>query len=1246
MKKILITTTLIMAALMMNLPIVLGSFHWLNPPSSVRAMQLGKDGDLTINAPNTIVNKYGRLLEDAPTGSTSIKVETPPGPHGLNPASLTTGDLLLLIQVGGALIDSTDTISYGSVIDYRNAGRHEFVTVSSVTGNVVNLATTCGGLKFSYTAAGKVQVIKVPQYTSLTINQGGSLTAPPWDGVIGGIVVVDVSTTTVINGEINVTGLGLRGGGLSTTSDGTLFRSDYRSTNVEFGGEKGESIAGFGAEYDALFSGRYARGAAANGGGGGDSHNAAGGGGANGQNGKVWTGQGVMDGSVLGAAAWALDPGYIANGNALTDSSGGGRGGYSIGIVNADALTQPPGDPVWDKDYRREVGGLGGRPVPQDTAERLFFGGGGGAGAQNNDSGGAGGNAGGIIYLKSVMVNGGGALRANGANGQDSRNEHRDSGGGAGAGGTIVVFSKNLTGISAQANGGVGGTHQQPQGIYRNESHGPGGGGGGGYIAYMGGAINAEALGGGNGVSNSLSVTEFPSNGATRGATGAISTVIPTIPICTPNTDISVTKTNNVTVLTPGQTTTYVITVRNNGPGDLTDVDVNDIPPPALNNITWTCKATTGSSCLAASGTGAIHTKVWLLSGGIATFELTGIVDLAATGRVVNTVTATLPPGVNDPTPGDNTATDDDPIVRSADLSIVKTASQNPIPAGGTLVYSLAVQNKGPEPAAAVTVTDPLAAGLTLISATSSKGSCTGTQTVTCNLGAMGVTAPDNQATITITVKVSETYTPGPLSNTATVTSTTPDSNPGDNSSTVVVTVKPPGNPQFSTANINANISSPDACFGAGKVITYDVRLTNRGNGDQPDNPGPEFTASFPGQITGLPGTCVTSAGSCTVSSTGVELNAVIPAGQTVSVSFQARVRQTANVGDRLCTDFKVNYDANSDQINESSATATRCITTNCAPTPCPGPGCPDIGPGTPLPAAPGVVGSDQRPGSILIFPYYTSDPINSVTQNTRINITNVDVNANAYVHLFFIDGSTCTTADSFVCLTPNQTTSFLLSDLDPGVSGYLIAVAVDSNGCPTQFNGLIGDEYVKLASGHRANLPAESVVGISAPVCSPGDTSATIQLDGVQYSMLGRTLAADNLQSPIDGNSTLLILDRIGGDLGAGTSSLGSLFGLVFNDTEIGYSFSFSNSGCQLRTELNGSFPRSVPRYTEIIPAGRTGWMKFSVIGGPTAGGGLVGSLINFNADPTGFNGGRNLHKLTLSPTSLTLPIFTPSCQ
>src|SRR5262249_2429465 len=73
----------------------------------------------------------------------------------------------------------------------------------------------------------------------------------------------------------------------------------------------------------------------------------------------------------------------------------------------------------------------------------------------------------------------------------------------------------------------------------------------------------------------------------------------------------------------------------------------------------------------------------------------------------------------------------------SANLSIVKTASPNPATVGATLTYRMIVTNVGPSPASNVTLSDPLPAGLTFVSAVSTQGTCSGSPTVTCNLGGL-----------------------------------------------------------------------------------------------------------------------------------------------------------------------------------------------------------------------------------------------------------------------------------------------------------------------------------------------------------------------------------------------------------------------------------------------------------------------------------------------------------------------------
>ncbi|MBL8187961.1 MAG: hypothetical protein JNK38_08140 [Acidobacteria bacterium] len=293
---------------------------------------------------------------------------------------------------------------------------------------------------------------------------------------------------------------------------------------------------------------------------------------------------------------------------------------------------------------------------------------------------------------------------------------------------------------------------------------------------------------------------------------------------------------------------------------------------------------------------------------------------------------------------------------------------------------------------------------------------------------------------------------------------------------------------------------------------------------------------------------------------------------------------------------------------------------------------------------------SDQKAGSLLFYNIYTSGPTSGNTQNTRINITNTSVTSAAFVHLYFVSAG-CSIADSYICLTANQTASFLTSDLDPGTTGHIVAVAVDGvAGAPAVHNWLIGDEYVKFTTGHSANLGAIAFSKLTnANVLSTDGSLAAIFFDGAllagSYNRVARTVADDNIGSRADGNDTLIILNRVGGNLGIGANSLGTLFGLFYDDAENVLSFSVTG-GCQLMSSISNNFPRITPRFETFIPAGRTGWVKFfsqSDIG-------ILGAAINFNANAASsagaFNSGHNLHHLTLTAAAnYVVPVFPPSC-
>jgi uncharacterized repeat protein (TIGR01451 family) len=124
------------------------------------------------------------------------------------------------------------------------------------------------------------------------------------------------------------------------------------------------------------------------------------------------------------------------------------------------------------------------------------------------------------------------------------------------------------------------------------------------------------------------------------------------------NANLGVTKTDGLTTVTRGQAIQYTIVASNAGPSGVIGASVADTVPAQLTGVTWTCLASTGSSC-PASGTGSIAATVNLANLGTATFTVNATVSATAVGTIANTVTIS---GSNDPLPGNNSWTDSDTI--------------------------------------------------------------------------------------------------------------------------------------------------------------------------------------------------------------------------------------------------------------------------------------------------------------------------------------------------------------------------------------------------------------------------------------------------------------------------------------------------------------------------------------------------------------------------------------------------------
>jgi hypothetical protein len=285
----------------------------------------------------------------------------------------------------------------------------------------------------------------------------------------------------------------------------------------------------------------------------------------------------------------------------------------------------------------------------------------------------------------------------------------------------------------------------------------------------------------------------------------------------------------------------------------------------------------------------------------------------------------------------------------------------------------------------------------------------------------------------------------------------------------------------------------------------------------------------------------------------------------------------------------------------------------------------------------------------VLVYNYYTSSVINPAQTDTVISMTNVSRRASVSVHLFFI-ADECFLADSYLCLTANQTASFLASDVDPGSTGYVIAVATDSQtGCPISFNHLIGSESVKFANGRTGSFNAEGFAALyngRLPGCDAKTTLAEVELDGKRYEAAPQALALDKVFSLADGHSTLLVINSLNTDIVLNPAThIGLLSGVLYDDAENAFSFARTVNRCQLGEVLSDTFPLTTPVFSTVVGTGRSGWLRLMTREGK----GVTGAVISFNPNAATikgvFNSSHNLHHLDYTTATVKVPIFPPSC-
>jgi uncharacterized repeat protein (TIGR01451 family)/gliding motility-associated-like protein len=285
-----------------------------------------------------------------------------------------------------------------------------------------------------------------------------------------------------------------------------------------------------------------------------------------------------------------------------------------------------------------------------------------------------------------------------------------------------------------------------------------------------------------------------------------------------PLADLTIRKTDGQDEYVPGTTVVYTITVDNVGPSLATGARVTDFAPAGTNITSWSATGSEGT-LFTSSGTGNIDQLVTVPVGGTIVYTVSVSVPASQQGALQNVATVLVPASVIDPVTSNNTAIDVDLPNTNAELTVVKTSSAYEVVAGENVTYTIRVDNKGPNVAYNVVISDTLAPGLTFVSA--SAGGVIEGNVVRWTIASManGASFP-----VSIEVKVNSNVPEGTIIRNIAVAGSdnTPDPPTSDPIDITII------NRSALTIDKTASVST----IQAGVDFYYSIKVTNNGPSD------------------------------------------------------------------------------------------------------------------------------------------------------------------------------------------------------------------------------------------------------------------------------------------------------------------------------------------------------------------------------------------------------------------------------
>lgn len=282
-----------------------------------------------------------------------------------------------------------------------------------------------------------------------------------------------------------------------------------------------------------------------------------------------------------------------------------------------------------------------------------------------------------------------------------------------------------------------------------------------------------------------------------------------------PVTDLAVAVVGAPGTVPAGQNVTYTVTLSNNGPATATNVVLTDTLPAN----TTLASVTSSQGTPSVSGS-AVTLDLPTLAANASAVTLT--ITVTTTGATAASIsdTASVSSDDTDSNTANNSSSATTTVTPVADMGVTVTANPSPVADGQNLTYTVVATNNGPSTATGITISDVLPSNVTFVSATDNAGG-TPAQSAGSVTDAIASLASGGSVTLSIVVTTTSA-TAASITDNASVSATTPDSNTSNDSSSVTTAVTP-------VTDLQVGMTATPSSVGAGQNVTYNITAKNNG---------------------------------------------------------------------------------------------------------------------------------------------------------------------------------------------------------------------------------------------------------------------------------------------------------------------------------------------------------------------------------------------------------------------------------